>query len=113
MSNDPKHGILSVIPCAQVTELLKILDGKYEKISEVVRHTSVCRHLSSSHRLLEAAPPEAPNPKCFVCNKAQVHLQIDTSAVPFKDLPAKDVKKQLGFNEPRSVHYRTAPSSYS
>ena len=92
MSNDPKHGILSVIPCAQVTELLKILDGKYEKISEVVRHTSVCRHLSSSHRLLEAAPPEAPNPKCFVCNKAQVHLQIAPLLVEIEGEPLSQEK---------------------
>lgn len=51
-------------------------------------------------QLLLPDQKDAPNPKCYVCQKNGTELTIDTNATRFSDFLKEYLKKGLAFNEP-------------
>ena len=63
-------------------------------------HTYGMRNPTQRGVYLQPSIPETPMSTCYVCNTAQLSLQIDTEKATLGDLLKYVVKGKLGFNQP-------------
>lgn len=78
-----------------VIEAIKVLTAR----TELCKSTYLLRQPSSNRKLLATAP-EAPNPACFVCQKATQTLSIDTEQTTLSALVGL-LRTELAFVEPQ------------
>lgn len=62
--------------------------------------TYLARTPNQNGKVLMPSPLYPPNPKCYVCASAKLHLATDVNVFTLEDLVAKVLKAKLGFNEP-------------
>ena len=69
-------------------------------LREHCKYVNCVRNPTRNGLYLTAGELERPNPKCFVCKKATVPLQLNVHKWNLQDFLTKIVKKDLGFEEP-------------
>lgn len=72
--------------------------------------TTFVQHNPTGGRLLQRIKPLPPNPKCYVCSKAQVVMEADTGLMTLGRLVDDVLRKALAFAEPTvtvgsTMHY--------
>ncbi len=90
-----------------VLEAQKVL---LKNMSKLV--TTFVQHNPTRGRLLQRIPPDKPNPKCYVCSKAMIRLEIDVESTLFGTFVDDVLCKSLVFKDPTvlvgsAVHYET------
>ncbi|UPR03813.1 subunit 2 of SUMO-activating enzyme [Chloropicon primus] len=78
-----------------VLEAQKVL---LKQFSDVM--TTFVQHNPTRGRLLQRIPPQKPNPKCYVCSKAMVRLEIDVKKMTLGQLVDEVLCKSLAFKHP-------------
>jgi len=96
---------LQILQCFQV--LKAQLSVKKENGGEALttlrqhcRYVNCVRNQTRNGLYLTAGELEPPNPKCFVCKKATIPLQMNVNKWNLRDFLDKIVKKDLGFEQP-------------
>ncbi len=80
--------------------LKKQLEEKKGELKDVCRYIYVLRNKSRKGYYLQPTSLPEPNPNCFVCKNAVIHLTINTSTWTLDMLLRRVIKKALGFMEP-------------
>eukprot|EP00592_Proboscia_alata_P018982 CAMPEP_0194405836 /NCGR_PEP_ID=MMETSP0176-20130528/4162_1 /TAXON_ID=216777 /ORGANISM="Proboscia alata, Strain PI-D3" /LENGTH=734 /DNA_ID=CAMNT_0039204807 /DNA_START=38 /DNA_END=2242 /DNA_ORIENTATION=+ len=71
-----------------------------KKLTEVCHYIYCQRNKNRKGYYLQPTTLPSPNPHCFVCSKATISLELDTTTWIFCDLVKTILKKRLGFSEP-------------
>ena len=86
-----------------------IVDGdkgeekKKKGLKDVCKYIYVLRNKSRKGYYLQPTTLPDPNPKCFVCRNAMIHVTLDTTKWTLEMLLRRIIKKELGFMEPSLV----------
>jgi len=102
---------MQILQCFQVlkAQMLTVQQAKEEggeqpppltNLREHCKYVNCVRNPTRNGLYLTAGELERPNPKCFVCKKATIPLQLNVHKWNLQDFLAKIVKKDLGFEEP-------------
>ena len=89
---------LQVLQCFQV--LRAQLENKNDELREYCKYLNCIRNPTRGGLFITATQLDDPNPKCFVCKKATILLQLNVSNWTLQDFLAKIIKKELGFEHP-------------
>jgi ubiquitin-like 1-activating enzyme E1 B len=98
---------LQILQCFQV--LRAQMDHKMQSsidsmelasIRDCCSYVNCLRNPTRNGLFLTAAKLEGPNPKCFVCSKANLSLQLNVNKWTLADFISKLCKKEFGFESP-------------
>lgn len=70
------------------------------RLTDACRYINCVRQPSRNGLYLIASQLEPPNPECFVCRNATVHVRLNVHRYTLSDLLDRILKRELGFVEP-------------
>lgn len=76
---------------------------KKKGLKDVCKYIYVLRNKSRKGYYLQPTTLPDPNPNCFVCRNAMIHVTINTTTWTLEMLLRRIIKKELGFMEPSLV----------
>ena len=80
--------------------LKKQMEKKQHELAKVCRYTYCLRDKTRKGFYLQPTSLPEPNPNCFVCRNAILHVTLNTQAWTMQQFLQRIVKKELGFMEP-------------
>ncbi|KAK3233652.1 SUMO-activating enzyme subunit 2, partial [Cymbomonas tetramitiformis] len=78
-----------------VLEAIKVLMKQYDALRE-----TYCTRVPSNKKLLVPVEASTPNPRCYVCSKTRLCLDIDTKKTTLGTFIDKVLKRRMGVNSP-------------
>ena len=98
------NAIVAGLQILQAFHILRAqIEGKSaqdDRMVEKCRYVNCVRQPSRNGLLLIASTLEPPNPNCYVCRSATVHVQLNLDNWTLRDFLDKVLKAELGFVEP-------------